>query len=158
VPTWFKVVVLIVWVAVGHQTLSAEVESIRKLPTLWALDAHAQKRRIDGPLYEFVQRVQEHVPLDQAPVVSMFAADGYTYLKVSSYLYPTTIRHLDPAHLSSQDLPIGGYFLVYFPSRLVDTTSEVLTRDWNAVAAKLPPMREVYRASNMGIYQVAVSQ
>ena len=152
---WLGGVFVIAWIWLSYEPLRIEFESLKTIVSLWHVDAVTKRRQIDGPVYDFVQRVSEIIPPRQNELVYLFAADsGYTYQKSNYYLYPRSLTLIDPARLEAQDVSAGAYLIVYLPPRLSMRDLEAVQRDWETVHQALPPIGQVYRTRNAGIYRV----
>jgi hypothetical protein len=152
---WLGGVFVIAWIWFSYQPLRIEFESLRTIASLWRVDAVTKRRQIDGPLYDFVQRATEIIPPHQKELVYLFTPDReYTYYKSNYYLYPRSLMLIDPARLGAQDISPGAYLIVYLPPRLSMRDLAEVKRDWEMVRQELPPIGEIHRTANAGIYRV----
>jgi hypothetical protein len=151
---WVCVVFLVAWVGVSYKYLIAEWFSMAAAPSLWGVDVVEKKRRIDGPLYEFLLKTSDIVPASQTEVVYLYAVDnGYTYYKANYYLYPRSVRLIDPATIRSEDFPDGSYFIFYILPTTLMTDPDGVQRGFDELIAKLPPAVRLYRTPNAGVYR-----
>lgn len=152
---WLCGVVLVAWIGAGHQYLRAEWFSITAVPSLWAMDVVEKKRRIDGPLYDFLLKTGDIVPASQAEVIHLYAIDGgYTLQKSNYYLYPRSLHLIDPASVRAEDFSDGSYFVFYIPPGRLKADPEGVQRGFDELIARLPPAVRLYRTPNAGVYRM----
>ncbi len=152
---WLCGIFVVAWVVVCIQPLRSELVAVATMRSVWSMDATEKRLRVDGPIYEFLEKAREVIPGDPNQEVYLFAVDnGYTYYKANYYLYPRSLYLIDPANADSRAISAGSYFIFFIPSSLATERPDEIKRDFDRVAGKLPPVVKVFRTPNAGIYRV----
>lgn len=152
---WLFGIVVVGWVAVCVPLLRSEFMSVATMRTAWTMTETEKRDFIDGPIYEFLENARDLIPGDPQQEVHLFAVDdGYTYYKSNYYLYPRTLYLMDPATSRARPVSPGAYFVFFIPQSLATKNPDGIKRDFDRIAASLPPVVKLYRTPNAGIYRV----
>ena len=106
------------------------------------------------PLKQILQQTRAALP--QVENQNLYLFDGgseYVYYKANYELLPTTIHRIDPETFDLRQITPGDYFLVEL-SRVPNSKQAIMKRHWERLTADPPPMRQVFRTSESGLFEI----
>lgn len=153
---WWYGLFFVAWVAVCYQSLRLEFRGLTTTKSLWRIDVEEKLHRMDGPLYDFLQKAGNLVPGRPDQTIHVYAVDsGYTFVRSNYYLYPRSLQLMDHAHVGPRDLLPGTFVMFYIPPSVLAADPQKVQREFDELADTLPPVVRLYRIPNAGLYRVA---